>query len=144
MVGPTRIDVPALGKPIGYAHGMRAGGLVFTSGQIGARGTPEGKLLVVSPDLAVQFEKALENVLEVVRAGGGEASSVVEMTVFVTNVAAYRASRHAIGDAWKRHMGKHFPAMTLVEVSSLVEPEAKVEIRAVAAAAQRAPDEAVE
>lgn len=133
MVSPTPVDVPALGKAIGYAHGMRAGGLVFTSGQIGARGSDDGSLRVVSPDLAAQFEKALENVIEVVRAAGGAPGSIAEMTVYVTDMAAYRASRKEIGAAWRKHLGKHFPAMTLVEVRSLVEPDAKVEIRAIAA-----------
>ncbi|HET6403288.1 MAG TPA: RidA family protein [Candidatus Thermoplasmatota archaeon] len=128
----TPVEAPALGKAIGYAHGMRAGGLVFTAGQIGATGSPEGALRVVSPDLAEQFEKALENVVEVVRAAGGEPGSIAEMTVYVTDMEAYRAKRKEIGAAWRRHLGRHFPAMTLVAVTALVEPEAKVEIRAVA------------
>ena len=132
MVGASRVDAPALGKAIGYAHGMRVGDVLFTSGQIGARGSADGSLHVVSPDLAAQFEKALENVLEVVRAAGGRAESIAEMTVYVTDMPAYRASRKEIGAAWRKHLGRHFPAMTLVEVKSLVEPDAKVEIRAVA------------
>lgn len=130
---PSAIDAPSLGKPIGYAHGMRAGGLVFVSGQIGARGSLDGALHVVSDDLGAQFEKALENVLEVVRAAGGDPASVVEMTVYVTDLEAYRAARKEIGASWRRLFGRHYPAMTLVAVAGLLEPGAKVEIRAVAA-----------
>lgn len=130
------VDAPALGKPIGYAHGMRAGSIVFVSGQIGATGSTDGSLHVVSPDMGAQFEKALENVLQVVRAAGGEPSSIVEMTVFVTDLEAYRARRKEIGAAWRRLLGRHYPAMTLVAVAGLLEPGAKVEIRAVAAVAK--------
>lgn len=132
MVNATPVDAPALGRAIGYAHAMRAGGLIFTSGQIGARGSADGTLRVVSSELVAQFEKALENVVEVVVAGGGGPGTIVEMTVYVTDMPAYRAARKEIGAAWRKHLGKHFPAMTLVEVKSLVEPEAKVEIRAIA------------
>ena len=132
MVNATPVDAPALGKAVGYAHGFRAGGLIFTAGQIGARGSADGALQLVSPELAAQFEKALETVVEVVVAGGGGPGTIVEMTVYVTDMPAYRASRKEIGAAWRKHLGKHFPAMTLVEVKALVEPEAKVEIKAVA------------
>jgi enamine deaminase RidA (YjgF/YER057c/UK114 family) len=125
------INPPALGKPSGYSHGVQAGKLLFVAGQVGAR--PEGQgLRVVSPDFAPQFEAALGNVLEVVRAAGGRPSGVVEMTVFVKDLAAYRAARGALAEVWTRLMGAHYPSMTLVEVSGLFEPGTLVEIRAVA------------
>lgn len=130
MVKP--VNPPSLGKPVGYAHGMVAGKLLFVSGQVGARPDKDGALRVVSPDFAAQFDTALGNVLEVVAAAGGKAEHVVEMTVFVTDLAAYRAARAALGQAWQRRLGKHYPAMTLVEVSGLYEPGTLVEIRAVA------------
>lgn len=128
----TPVNPPSLGKPIGYAQGVHAGSLLFVSGQVGANGSPDGALTVVSPDFAAQFEKALMNVLEVVRAAGSGPERVVEMTVFVKDVEKYRAARPAIGAAWKRLMGRHYPAMTLVEVSGLFEPGTLVEIRAIA------------
>lgn len=132
---PSAVDVPALGKGIGYAHGMRlpaASELVLVSGQIGATGSADGSLHLVSREMAPQFEKALENVLAIVRAAGGEPASIAEMTVFVTDLDAYRAARKEIGAAWRRLLGKHYPAMTLVGVAGLLEPGALVEIRAIA------------
>lgn len=130
----TKVNPPALGKPVGYAHGVRAAGLLFVSGQVGCRVAADGVTLVpVSGDLGAQFEQALANVMEVVKAAGGEAGDLVEMTVFVKDVEAYRAARPAIGAAWKKLLGRHYPAMTLVEVSGLFEPGTLVEIRAVAA-----------
>lgn len=127
------INPPNLGKPVGYAHGVLAGNLLFVAGQVGARPTPEGSLRVVSPEFAPQFEAALGNVLEVVKAAGGGPSNIVEVTVFVKDMAAYRASREALGGVWRRLMGRHYPAVTLVEVSDLFEPGSWVEMRAVAA-----------
>ena len=63
---------------------------------------------------------------------GGEAKDVVRMTVFVTDVAAYRGSLRALGGVWREHMGRHYPAMALVEVKGLVHPNAVVEIEATA------------
>jgi enamine deaminase RidA (YjgF/YER057c/UK114 family) len=117
---------------VGYTHGVQAGKLLFVSGQVGAKPDGDG-LRVVSHDFAPQFEAALQNVLEVVRAAGGTPESVVEMTVFVTSMAQYRAARRELGQAWKRHFGSHYPAMTLVEVQGLYEPGSLVEVRAVAA-----------
>lgn len=133
MVGPRAINPPALGKPVGYAHGMVHGGLLFVAGQVGALPDKDGALRIVAPDMAGQFEQALANVLEVVRAAGGRPEGVLEMTVFVTDLEAYRQARPALGQAWKRRLGRHYPAMTLVEVAGLVEPGSLVEIRAVAA-----------
>jgi enamine deaminase RidA (YjgF/YER057c/UK114 family) len=123
---------PALGKPVGYTHGVQAGPLLFVSGQVGARPGRDGALQVVSTEFLPQFEAALDNVLEVVRSAGGQASSVVEMTIFVKDLAAYRAARRELGQAWRRRFGQHYPAITLVEVSGLFEPGSLVEIRATA------------
>ena len=87
---------------------------------------------MVSDDLALQFAQALENVLDVVWAAGGSPTSVARMTVYVTDKADYVRKRKAIGEAWRKRMGKHYPAMALVEVKALVEDDAKVEIEATA------------
>ena len=68
--------------------------------------------------------------LAVVRAAGGEASNIARMTVYVTDLEAYRTSTRAIGQAWRARMGRHFPAMALLGVAGLVEKRAKVEIEA--------------
>lgn len=132
MVTIRPVNPASLGPPVGYSHGMRAGHLLFVAGQVGAVAGADGKLKVVSSDFAAQFEKALENVLAVVREAGGTPESVAEMTIFVTSVAQYGGARKAVGEAWRRHLGRHYPAITLVEVSGLFEPGTLVEIRAVA------------
>jgi enamine deaminase RidA (YjgF/YER057c/UK114 family) len=115
------------GVPRGYNHGMLApaqGRLLFVAGQT-ARGTPKG-------DFVEQWAGALRSVVEVVRAAGGEPHHIGRLTIYVTDMGAYRSNLQAIGDAYRSIMGKHYPAMALVEVRSLVEPDAMVEIEATA------------
>jgi enamine deaminase RidA (YjgF/YER057c/UK114 family) len=100
--------------------------VLFVAGQIGWR--PDGKF--ITDDLAEQFAQALDNVLAVVSTAGGEPSSIARMTVYVTDLDAYRSSTRAIGQAWRARMGRHYPAMALVGVAGLVEERAKVEIEA--------------
>jgi hypothetical protein len=83
-------------------------------------------------DLVAQFERALERVLRVVREAGGGPEEIGCMTVYVTDLEAYRGSLPPLGRAWRRHMGRHYPAMTLVEVEGLVDEGALVEIEATA------------
>ncbi len=124
---PTAVDVPGWPQPRGYSNGIvGAGRVLFVAGQIGW--DADGRF--ASADLAVQFGQALANVLAVVAAAGGGPEHLASMTVFVTDMDAYRASLPAIGAAWRTHMSRVFPAMALVAVSALVEPEAVVEIQA--------------
>ena len=83
-------------------------------------------------DFVAQFDRALGNVLAVLGAAGGTAADIGRFTIYVTDVAAYRASLKPLGEAYRRRMGTHYPAMALVEVSSLVDPNAVVEIEATA------------
>ena len=116
--------------PLGYANGMcslgRGERVLFVAGQVGWRS--DGVFL--TDDLGEQFAQALDNVLAVVRAAGGEPSGIARMTVYVTDLDAYRSGTRAIGQAWRERMGRHFPAMALVGVAGLVEKRAKVEIEA--------------
>ena len=115
--------------PRGYSNGIVAEGrMLFVAGQIGW----DEKGVMVSDRLVDQFDRALGNVLAVVDAAGGVPKSLVRLTVFVTDKAAYISSRSEIGDRYRARMGRHFPAMTLVEVSALLEPGALVEIEATA------------
>jgi enamine deaminase RidA (YjgF/YER057c/UK114 family) len=124
------VEVPGWPAPKGYQNGaVVSGPTLFVAGQVGWNERHEFE----SDDLAEQFARALDNVLSVVRAAGGAPEAVAKMTVYVTDVAAYRSSLRAIGAAWRQRFGKHFPAMALVGVSALVEPRALVEIEAVAA-----------
>lgn len=115
--------------PRGYVNGViTQGRTLHIAGQIGWNA--EGAF--ASDALEEQFATALDNVIAVVRAAGGEPSDVVRMTVYVTDLDAYRQGVKLIGRAWRERFGKHFPAMALVGVAGLVEPRAKVEIEAVA------------
>jgi enamine deaminase RidA (YjgF/YER057c/UK114 family) len=125
------VNPPELGTPRGFAHGLIApagGRLLFVAGQtaLGADGR------VSSDQFTQQFERALERVLAVVRAAGGRPDQVARMTVFVRGMDRYRDSRPGLRDVWTRQMGAHYPAMSLVEVVSLVDEGAVVEIEATA------------
>jgi enamine deaminase RidA (YjgF/YER057c/UK114 family) len=123
------VNPSTLAKPRGYSHGISGTGrLLFVAGQVGW--TSEGTL--VGPRLADQFDQALANVLTVVSGAGGDAWSVAKLTIFVTDAPAYAAARREIGERYRARMGRHYPAMTLVEVRALLEPAALVEIEAVA------------
>ena len=126
------INPLALAKPTGYTHGVKTSGasaLLFLGGQVAW--DQEGRL-VGGGDIVAQFDKALENLLAVVRDGGGTAENIVKLNIFVTDKAAYLAGMKEAGRAYQKHMGKHFPAMTLVEVKSLYEEGAMVEIEGMA------------
>lgn len=133
MVKKAPVNPPGSGRPSGYANGFRAGDLLFVAGQIGGDPTPEGRHRLVSSEFVPQFEKALANVVDVVKAASGKATDLVEMTIYVKDIDAYRRTRKAIGPVWRRLLGTHYPAMTLVEVSDFFEEGALVEIKAVAA-----------
>lgn len=114
----------------GYVNGAlcEGGRTLYVAGQIAW----DAGQNIVSDDFVEQFDRALANVVEVVRAAGGEPSHVVKMTVYVTDLDAYRSNLRAVGARWRERLGRHFPAMALVGVAGLVEPRAKVEIEAVA------------
>ena len=113
----------------GYSNGISAHGrTLFVAGQVGWE--PDGTF--ASDELIPQFSRALDNVIAVVRAAGGEPGHIAQMTVYVTDMAAYRAAAAALGAVWRERMGRHYPAMALVGVSELVDPWAVIEIQAIA------------
>ena len=125
------INPESLGAPRGYSNGVltEAGGrLLFVAGQIGWN---ENQTLV-SGDFVEQFDRALANVLAVVEEAGGQSEQIVRMVVYITNRLEYVEHTRSVGERYRARMGKHFPAMVLVEVSGLLDPAAKVEIEAVA------------
>lgn len=125
------INPESLGAPKGWNNGLLApagGRILFVAGQT-ARDA-EGR--IVPGDFVAQFERALQNVLAVVREAGGGPENVGRMTVFVTDRDTYLGSQKELGEVWRRHMGRHYPAMALVEVSALVDEGAVVEIEATA------------
>lgn len=125
------IEPEGWARPRGYANGVTARGrMVFVSGQIGwnpATGEFE------TDDFAAQVGVALENVAAVLAAAGAEPQHVVRMTWFVTSRRAYLDAAREVGVRYRAVFGRHFPAMSVVEVSALVEERAQVEIEATAA-----------
>jgi enamine deaminase RidA (YjgF/YER057c/UK114 family) len=119
-------------KPRGYANGIITeagpGRVLHIAGQIGW----DNHARIVSPDFAVQFLQALDNLIDVVRAAGGATEHLVKLLVFVTDLDAYRAATPAIGEGWRGRLGKYYPAMSMVKVAGLLEPGALVEIEGVA------------
>jgi enamine deaminase RidA (YjgF/YER057c/UK114 family) len=134
----TEVLVDGWPPPKGFANGrIGEGKVVHVAGQIGmdAHGTWASASQTAAsnePDFVPQFAQALDNVIAVVRAGGGAASDIAEMTVFVTKMQAYRDARRELAVVWRERLGKHFPAMALVGVAELFEAKALVEIQAVA------------
>ncbi len=125
------INPADLGAPRGYSNGVLApagGRLLFVAGQIAW----DEEQRLIGASFAEQFHRALANVLAVVREAGGEPADVARLTVYVTDREEYLGARQEIGAAYRALMGKHFPAMALVEVAALLEPKAKVEIEATA------------
>jgi enamine deaminase RidA (YjgF/YER057c/UK114 family) len=125
------INPESLGKPSGYANGLLtpAGGrLLFVSGQIAWNREQQ----IVGDDFVEQVDQALANFVTVVTAAGGTAADVVRLIIYVTDIDEYRARTKEIGERYRAHMGKHFPAMVLVEVKGLLDAAAKVEIEGMA------------
>jgi len=119
--------------PSGYSNGVLAPAgarILFVAGQIA---WDADQVLVGKGDFVAQFRQALSNVLAVVDAAGGEPAHLASLTVFVKDKQAYLASSKALGALWRELVGRHYPAMALVEVSDLLEKGALVEIQAVAA-----------
>ena len=112
----------------GFAHGILADGrMLWIAGQVGW--DPAGNF---ADGLVAQVEQALRNIAAVLAAAGAKPEQVVRLTWYMTDLADYTARLKEIGQAYRRVMGRHFPAMTAVEVAALVEPRALVEIEATA------------
>jgi enamine deaminase RidA (YjgF/YER057c/UK114 family) len=127
----TFINPESLGVPSGYSNGLLAdasGKLLFISGQIAW----DEKQKIVSSDFVEQFDRALANVKTVVQAANGAPEHIVRLIIYVTSKSEYRARTREVGERYRKHLGKHFPAMVLVEVAALLDDEAQVEIEGMA------------
>jgi len=127
----TVINPQSLGAPSGYSNGLlteASGKLLFIAGQIAWNQEHQ----IVSDDFVEQFDKALGNVLAVVGEAGGKASDVARLVIYVTDKQAYIERTREVGERYRKHMGKHFPAMVLVQVAGLLDDAAKVEIEGTA------------
>jgi enamine deaminase RidA (YjgF/YER057c/UK114 family) len=120
------VNPPTLAPPVGFAHAVVAapGSLVFLGGQ----GPLDGEGAVSGDGVAEQFERAVENVVEALRASGARPEHLVSLQIFVTDVEEYAAALGEIGEAYRRHLGRHYPAIALFGVGRLLEPRAKVEL----------------
>jgi enamine deaminase RidA (YjgF/YER057c/UK114 family) len=116
-------------RPRGFSQAVRAKGTVTirVSGQIARAG--EGPV-AAGLSLGEQWRLALSNVVAVVRAGGGDIANIVMLRAYVTDMAEFGAGGAQVGEAWAATLGRHFPAMTLVGVTGLIDPNARVEIEA--------------
>ena len=116
-------------KPRGYANGVKARGtMVVTGGQVGW----DANCRFQSPRLADQVRQTLANIVAVLAEGGARPEHIIRLTWYVTDKREYLAEIAAIGQAYREVIGRHFPAMAVVQVAALVEDEAKVEIEATA------------
>jgi len=123
------LQPPNWPRPQGFSNGIAARGrLVFVAGQIGW----DEKSRIVSADFSEQVRQALVNVLAVLAAAGGKPEHIARMTWYVTDKREYLAAYKSIGEVYRGLMGRHFPAMTAVQVAALIEDGAKVEIEATA------------
>lgn len=126
---PTVVNPDSLAPPRGYSNGLLypAGQILFVAGQIGW-----DRECQLADGIVAQWALAMDNVLAVVRAAGGEPSHIGRFTIYVTDKRAYMDAAKAIGGAYRERMGKHYPAMALVQVADLLEEGALVEIEATA------------
>ena len=127
----TLVNPESLGSPGGYSNGLLVDGggkLLFIAGQIAW----DNNQKIVSDDFVEQFDKALENVITVLRAAEGNAENIARLVIYVTDKIEYRERTKEVGDRYRKHMGKHFPSMVLVQVAGLLDDRAKVEIEGMA------------
>jgi len=121
---------PGWAAPIGYANGVAvdAGRIVFIAGQVGWNAQQKFE----SAEIVPQFEQALKNLLAVLREAGGEARHICRITAYCCDKPAYLAARGALGAVWRKVMGTHYPAMSMIFVSDLLDNPGKIELEATA------------
>lgn len=123
------VNPDSLASPRGFAHAVVSapGRTVYLGGQVGI-----DKDGAIPDDLVEQFDQACANIIEALTAAGGEPEHVVTLQIFATDVGEYAARTEEIGEAYRKHFGKHFPALALLATMELFEPAARVELMGVA------------
>jgi len=116
--------------PIGYSNGIAvdAGRIIFVAGQVGW----DAQQCFQSEDIAPQFDQALANILDVLAVAGAKGEQICRLTAYCCDKPAYLAARRELGAIWRRRMGKHYPAMSLIFVSDLLDNPGKIELEATA------------
>ena len=123
------INPPGWARPKGYSNGIvTEGRLLFMAGQVGWNADEQFQ----SDDFTGQVEQALKNIVAIVNDAGGEPENIVRMTWFIADRAEYLAAQKPLGKIYRTVIGRHWPVMTVVEVSAFIEDRAKVEIEATA------------
>jgi reactive intermediate/imine deaminase len=120
VIAPADV-VPARG----FSHAIKAGKTVFVAGQTA---TDEAGKVIGKGDMIAQTDRAYENVARVLKASGASITDVVKMNIFVTDMDAFAGT----GEPRKKHFGRHFPASTVVQIERLLDPEAMIEVEAIA------------
>ena len=115
-------------SPKGYANGMRVDGRLYIGGQIGWNAAQ----VFEAHDFVGQMEQALANIVAIVRAAGGEPRHIARMTAYCCDKPAYLAARRELGTIWRRRMGDHYPAMSMIFVADLLDSPGKIELEATA------------
>jgi enamine deaminase RidA (YjgF/YER057c/UK114 family) len=131
VTSPHRIiNPPGLAPPTGFAHAVVAapGRTVYLGGQ--AAQAADGS--ITGSGVVAQFEVAAGNLLAALAAAGGQPDHLVSIQIFVTDAPAWRAAQPDLGAAWRRHFGRHYPAVALFQVAALFDPDAQVELVATA------------
>ena len=126
---PRNVNPAELAPARGYSHATVAGDTVWVSGQVGSDATGR---IIEPDDIVAQYGRAILNVAVALRAAGFVPADTVKLTYYVTDIKAYRENRSALGAAYRKFFRTDYPASTLIEVKSLVDPDALVEIDAVA------------
>ena len=126
---PQNLNPPGLAPARGFSHVTVAGDTVWIGGQTGT--DPAGNI-VEKDDVVAQFARAMRNLRSALDAAACEPTDTVKLTYYVTDIAAYKQNLAAIGSEFREVFGRHYPASTLVEVRSLFDPDALVEIEAIA------------
>ena len=124
----SRINPPELAPPSGFSHAVVAGQVVYLAGQTGV----DASGAVVAGGVVPQFERALGNLLIALRASGGEPEHLVKVTIYIVDIADYRAHSAEIGDVWHRLVGRKYPAMAGIGVARLWDEAAVVELEGIA------------
>ena len=125
------VNPPTLAKPVGYSHGfeVQGGKTLYMAGQVA---TDKAGTVVGKGDLVAQFRQVCENMKALLLSRGGQMNDIVKLTMYVLSKADYKAKAQDIGLVYREYFGRHFPAMTLVEVKGLYDDDCAIEIEGVA------------
>jgi len=120
------VTAPGLAKPVGFAHAVVAapGRTVYLGGQT----AQDADSQIVGTTMAEQFDQAAGNVVAALAAAGGEPGHLVSLVIYVTDVAGYKAALPELGPLWRKHFGRHYPAVALLGVVELFDAEAMIEL----------------